>query len=477
MRTRLLCITVLAGVLFISRAGTSRAAITLGSQDEMELSGILQTRITFSTQDREGFTEPQVDAGSLLQHRNLVYVEWRHTLTNIVSYRLRARGLYEGVYDYGPDEYRAVKDEAEDADIYTDLDLWEGYVDVAPGPAFLRVGKQIISWGETDLFPMLDRINPLDNTWGGIFENLDDRRLPIWAARGIYTIGNFGFLQSLAIEGFFNPGFIEQEVSPLSPPGTPYAFPLPASPLPLKVVKPVNGMSGSRWGVRLQGVIGDNYNFSIAHYQTFMDTPATRLLIEPSGPVQELRYSHLLITGGSLSFFENLTETIWRFEFAYFWNEPVFIPEINLSGSGKIPEKDIFRYAVAVDKNMWLRWLNRRSMYNFTIQYFGEYILDYEDAIRMAAFKYPSGDFATLDEYEQKITFLTYTNYMSGKLNPQVAVAWDPRGAVMVLPQVTYIWEPLRFTLQYALVAGDNDVSFGFLRDRDQVSLTLGVLF
>jgi hypothetical protein len=477
MKTKSLYLAALAGVLCTALASKSWAAITLGGQDEMELSGIAQTRVTFSTQDREGFTSPQVDSGSLLQHRNLAYVEWRHTLTNRVSYRLKVRGLYEGVYDYGPEEYRDAKDLAEDADIYTDADLWEGYVDVAPGPAFLRVGKQIISWGETDLFPMLDRINPLDNTWGGIFENLDDRRLPIWATRGIYTFGNIGFLQSVALEGFFNPGFIEQEVSPLSPPGTPYAFPLPPAPLPLRIIEPEDGMKGSRWGVRLQGVIGDNYNFSLAHYQTFLDTPATRLVIDPGGPVQELIYSDVLITGGSLSFFEQFTETIWRFELAYHWDEPVFIPEVNLSGTGEIPEKDIFRFAVAVDKNVWIRFLNKRSMYNFTLQYFGEYILDYDDAIRLAAFKFPSGEFAELDEYEQKITFFTYTNYLSGKLNPQVALAWDPRGAVMVLPQVTYIFEPLRFTLQYALVAGENDVSLGFLRDRDQISLTLSVLF
>ncbi len=477
MKTKPLYLAALAGVLLITLASTSWAAITLGSDDEMELSGIVQTRITFSTDDRSGWTSPQVGIGSLLQHRNLVYVEWRHTVTNIVSYRLKVRGLYEGVYDYGPQEYRDVRQLAKDADIYTDFDLWEGYVDVTPGNAFLRVGKQIISWGETDLFPMLDRINPLDNTWGGIFENLDDRRLPLWMVRGIYTLGNIWCIQSVALEGFLNPGFLEQEFAPLSPPGTPYAFPFPPSPFGLRVVEPERDMKASRWGFRLQGVIADNFNFSIAHFQTFLETPATRLLFEASGPVQELIYSDVLITGGSLSFFEGFTETVWRFELAYHWNEPVFIPAINLNGSGEIPEKDIFRFAVAVDKPVWLRLLNKRSMFNFTLQYFGEYILDYEDAIRLAAFKFPSAEFAEIKEFEHKITFLTYTNYLSGKLNPQVALAWDPRGAVMVLPQVTYIWEPLRFTLQYALVAGVNDVSLGFLRDRDQIALTLSVLF
>ena len=482
-------LTGLIVLAFVMGAGpiTCWALTTFGANDDIQLSGKLQSRFTFSTEDREGFTSPQVEAGSLLQQRNLAYLELKQRINQNLSYRLLARGLYEGVYEYGPSEYQQVREQNKEEidDFARDADLWEGYADITLGNTYLRIGKQIISWGETDLFPMLDRINPLDNTYGGIFEDLDDRRIPLWMAKAIYNVGRIGAVQSISLEGFFNPGIIDQQVSPLAPTGTPYAYPFPESTIATRVITPDDSIDNSRWGVRLQGVIGDNFNFSLAHFNTFVDTPAVRLAFDPGMvPVQEMDYKQIQITGGSLSFFEPYTESILRLEVAYHWDEPVFIPEINLDaatalakGHAEIPEKDVLRFAVAVDKNLWIRPLNRTTMFNFTLQYFGEQIMDYDDRIRQAVPVYPDGEFADLREYEQKFVFVCYTSYLNGKLTPQLSAAWDPRGAYLVLPQVTYTYEPWRFTLQYASIGGDKDVSFGFLRDRDQVSLTVSLLF
>jgi len=463
------------------------ALTTFGAHDELQLSGKLETRFTFSTEDREGFTSPQVDAGSLLQHRNLAYVELKHTLSPTLKYRLVGRGLYDGVYEYGPDEYQEVRKANRDEidDFSRDADLWEGYADVNVDNMFWRIGKQIVSWGETDLFPMLDRINPLDNTYGGIFEDLDDRRIPLWMVKGIYDLGGVGAVRSLSLEGFYNPGIIDQTVSPLAPAGTPYAFPVPDSPIATRVIEPEDSIHNSRWGLRLQGVIADNYNFSLAHYQTFVDTPAARLAFDPGMvPVQELVYEKVQITGGSLSFFEPHSESIVRMEVAYHWDEPVFIPEINLDavtamskGRADIPEKDVLRFAVAVDKNVWIRALNKTSMFNFTLQYFGEKIMDYDNRMRQAVAVYPSGDFARIKEYEEKWVFVCYTNYLNGKLAPQISAAYDPAGAYLILPEISYTFEPWRVGLQAAFIDGDKDVSFGFLRDRDQVSLMFTLVF
>ena len=458
----------------------SWAMISLGANDEIEISGKLQTRFTVNTADHRGYTYPQLSAGNLIQHRNIAYVEMKHRLTPDASYRLVGRALYEGIYDYGPDEYKDVRDANPDLidDFKKDFDLWEGYVDITPGKFMFRVGKQIISWGETDLIPMLDKINPLDNTWGGFFEDLDDRRIPLWMLKAIYNFGDVGKIQSLALEGFINPAFADMEIAPSSPFGTPYAFPLPASSIEVRTIEPGNSMDDSRWGFRLQGVFADNYNWSLAHYRTYNDLPAARLVLDPDFvPVQELVYPLQTITGGSISFYSDLVQSVFRLEFAYHWDEPMFIPAQNLGVPSNIPEFDVLRFALAIDKNFWIRSLNRNSMFNFTLQYSGEYIKDYDDDIRMAALDYPSGDWAELKEYEQDIVFLCYTNYMSGKINPQIQGAWDPRGAILVMPQVTFIRDPWRMTVQYAFVDGKDDVSYGFYKDRDQFSLTFSFLF
>ena len=44
--------------------------------------------------------------------------------------------------------------------------LNEAYVTYSPGNFFLRVGKQIVGWGETDGFRLMDQINPVDNRRG-----------------------------------------------------------------------------------------------------------------------------------------------------------------------------------------------------------------------------------------------------------------------------------------------------------------------
>ncbi len=94
------------------------------------------------------------------------------------------------------------------------------------GPAFIRIGRQNLAWGETDIFRLLDQINPLDNTFGGPFEDLDDRRIPLWMLRGSYNLGSVGPVASLTMEGFWVPGSMDAKVGPWAPWGTPYEVPL-----------------------------------------------------------------------------------------------------------------------------------------------------------------------------------------------------------------------------------------------------------
>ena len=50
--------------------------------------------------------------------------------------------------------------------------LFEWYVNFIKGPLFIRIGRQNLSWGETDGFRLLDQINPLDNNFGGFLTSL-----------------------------------------------------------------------------------------------------------------------------------------------------------------------------------------------------------------------------------------------------------------------------------------------------------------
>jgi len=477
----------------------SANAFYLDDERNVELKGKIQSRVSFRTEESEGYTYPHTNVGNMVQQRNLVLIELNHVLskptdtTPDLKYHILGRLLYEGVYDYGPQGYKDLRQESmtqygdgPNIDKFKkDADIWEAYADYSKGRGFLRVGRQNLSWGETDIFQLLDRINPIDNTFGGSFEDLDDRRIPIWMARGTYNLGQIGPISTVTVEGFFNPGFADQKVAPVAPYGTPYAYPMPLQP-PTFVHEPERTMSNSRTGVRIQGVVSENFNFSLAHYKTIVDTPTPVVTFAPMVPgfvTQDMYYSTEQVTGGSVSFFEPHIEAIIRAELAYFWGEPVFIPEVNapmLFGqmrTGTIPTKDVIRYMVGLDKNFWFRPLNARSMFNAYLQYFAEYFPTYDDRQRMPLQRYPSGDLISQVRYDQKITLVLSNTWLEGTLNPQLAIAYDPRGAVMFIPSVEYQFDPWRLKVAYYRIDGDNDVSLGVLRDRDQVSCQLTLIF
>ena len=262
----------------------------------LEVIGKVQSRASMRLQDSDGFTQPiDIHVGDLVQWRNLAMIEINHDLKQLTreldilyplkalkikaKYHLVGRFMYEAVYDVGPQPFQDVRDQdKENIDNFKQAyDLWEAYVDLSRGPVFIRIGRQNLAWGETDVFRLLDGINPLDNTFGGVFEDLDDRRIPLWMLRGSYNFGRVGPVSALTVEGFWVPGNLDVRVAPVSPVGTAYSAPQPETPIPTFVITPGKTMSNSRWGVRVMGLLADNFNVSVGHYQSYLDIPALRL--------------------------------------------------------------------------------------------------------------------------------------------------------------------------------------------------------
>src|SRR2546425_541100 len=85
------------------------------------------------------------------------------------------------------------------------LQLFEWYFNITKGPLFLRIGRQNLSWGETDGFRLLDQINPLDNSFGGFLTSLDERRVPLNMLRAQWSFGTVGPISDLTLEAFVAP--------------------------------------------------------------------------------------------------------------------------------------------------------------------------------------------------------------------------------------------------------------------------------
>jgi len=512
--TKRTVLSALSGLLVVLLLAQAAQAVVIDDKRTLEFTAKLQSRVSLRLQDSQGFTEPKISVGDMVQWRNIAYLEVQHDLKDLMGsidflkplerwglelkYRIVGRFMYEAVYMVGPQVLQDVREQnkADIDDFMQSYDLWECYADIAKGPAFFRIGRQNLSWGETDVFRLLDVINPLDNTYGGIFEDLDDRRIPLWMLRGSYNFGNVGPASSLTLEGFWVPGSWDARVAPIAPSGTPYAVPLAPAPLPILVETPGKTMSSSRWGARLQGVLLDSVNLSVGHYQSYLDLPSTLLNVEDTGGLLpeyslEIYYDQVQVTGGAANWWESHLDVVVRAEVAWFWEESVFIPEENtplvptglpipglevLPAQGHKTEKDILRWMIGFDKNLWIRKLNKTQTFFLSMQYFGQWIPNYDDRIKQAVPIYPDdSNYASVKEVEGTFTFLMNTTYFSGQLSPQVVVAYDARGAWMFQPQLGFLREPFRFLVQYSGIYG-TFTNFGFFRDRDQISFVISYL-
>src|SRR5262249_53520794 len=169
-------------------------------------------------------------AGELSQWRNFYNPEFDADLTDFMrwaaadAFKFRAAwwGFYDGIYDFMDSEwndhrrsYMARVAETDRPSLYStgaqpfsrfppfndhnknprnvyaeQNRINELYLDYTHGPLFVRVGKQAISWGESDTIALLDVSNPFDLTLGapGFFEDTDEARIPLWTGRVTYKL-------------------------------------------------------------------------------------------------------------------------------------------------------------------------------------------------------------------------------------------------------------------------------------------------
>ena len=398
-------------------------AFFLDAAHDFELRARAYTEGALAAEHSAPQTVPSRAPLQLISHRTFVNPELEGKLApylppglDDVSFRLALWGFYDGVYDYGTGQYDRARqslkarftegrtdtapvtrtDELRDTrKIYTyqpdpvlgrdndpgdvaDLPLRinEAYVNLARGPLFLRIGRQAISWGESDTIALLDQSNPFNLTLGlpGIFQDIDEARIPLWTLRGTYSLfHDWGPLSGGFLDAYLVPGSIDTTVSqtPIptasaySPPETDpqqfvdafTAFIPPAvrnvlikSALGgLQFVQydhlPARTMSNSRYGARLGAIVDRDYTTSLWFYRTIAQTPVPRflpldlsrapLIVGPSGKgpsqlITETVHGLTTVFGSAVSFYSAPVNGIIRGEVEYFLDEPAFIPSENI---------------------------------------------------------------------------------------------------------------------------------------------------
>jgi hypothetical protein len=344
---------------------------------------------------------------------------------------------------------------------------------------------------------LLDMIEPLDNRFGfPLVEDLDDRRIPLWMTRSTLSLGTWGPASNLTLEGYWVPGSIDNQESPVPRTGNPFGPPVP--PGPADIIIPDKKLSNSRGGGRILTTLWETATVSLAHYVTFSDIPSARLEVRSLNPAPDtpllLEFYQQQVTGISATMALPFDPyTIVRTEAANFWDERVFIPGQSanageliprfLAGDGSpvrgaLPTRNVVRWVVGVDRNVWLRWLNPENTFLLSAQYFHTHIVDYDDDITSplvdhidfpAAPGPPQAHFLRRKNDEITLTYLVSTLLWHGRITPQVFGAYETRGANAIVPGVTYQFGTnVQIALKYAVLFG-KFAGLGVFRDRDQL--------
>ncbi len=476
------------------------ADVTFG---DLSLSGNLQTQ--------QIFRHPDVDKWSIIQQRNVARLrleyDWikdgqafgRFSLPWIRRAHLVGlyRGVYDSVYDFQPGPRQEVfpyKGAARRDGKLSDLSpgaaralrfesiFREAYSDIefAEIPLTLRLGRQMIVWGESDNLRMLDRTNALDTTWhsGGLgMEPWDDLRIPYWTIKGSYSFGTIGPLIDSFLETYWVPGQwkpVKIGFLPGRPWGAPSTNFLAGSPTGgnFKLLNGTvlgrhghyadnpggNSQVGIRFGATTpQGLtVTLNYLYQRIAQDDGMDTTSLRgqnlcrlgavpcasaftqaaqntLSLERGVLPAEAYYPYVHTVGISASYADsNYTEGVWRMETIYEFGKPfadkrkpILILDANnvLQPSGLLGVKksDAWQAFVGFDRPTWIRILNRRTTFFVTTQLFWQYI--------PAGTSRFQGQISPKDKvrnWEAVGTIAASTVYLRGTLYPSAFFVLDP---------------------------------------------------
>jgi len=469
----------------------------------LSLSGNVQTQ--------QILRHPEPDKWSIVQQRNVVRVRLEYDwlkegqafgfLTLPWIERAHFGGLYrvayDSIYDFRPGPrqeafpYRGqtrrdgkLSDLSQGAAHALRLEsiFREAYSDIefADIPLTLRLGRQMVVWGESDNLRMLDRTNALDTTWhgGGLGqETWDDLRIPYWTIKGLYSFGKLGSFSDVFLETYWIPGhWVPAKFGFL--PGRPWSSPTPnpfaGSPTGGNF-KLLNGTvlgrhgdysqspgDNSQVGLRVGATTSQGLTLTLNYlYQRIaqddgMNTTALRgqnqcllgtpecpsisdvasrntLLVERGILPAEAYYPYVHTLGISASYADDAyTEGIWRMETVYEFGKPFADkrkPILILDESGApvpsgllgVKKSDAWQAFIGFDRPTWIRALNRRTTFFLTTQLFWQYIPEGTSRFQ--------GQLAPTDKvrnWEMVGTIAASTVYLKGTLFPIAFLVIDP---------------------------------------------------
>ncbi len=184
------------------------------------------------------------------------------------------------------------QDEGEIKEAYLDIEMFDSQL-------WLRLGKQAVVWGKTELFRNQDQWNPQDLALASL-PSLEESRIGLWMARGIWHFWEVGPLEDLRAELVLT--FDDFEPTDIGRCGEPYT-PNPACNKTLGLF--IHGLTGlglagetrppdpwdSSKGIEVGGRLEwrwDRFSFALSDYWGYTDLPYQETLFRYSRNVDPI---------------------------------------------------------------------------------------------------------------------------------------------------------------------------------------------
>lgn len=433
---------------------------------------------SFTLMQHRFFVDPQLQISAKEYFERIPVLDQVTPYLDTLRFFINPRFEYDGVYDYGPDTYRdKLHPRRQEGNR---LSFYEVYGDTSllNGTLNIRVGRQNLSWGETDGFRLLDQINPLDGGFGGFQIALDERRRPLSMMRVTYGLGldvPEWNLYSTTLEFFVAPdkrlpdfaigngdgrgipnhpwramraGLTASSVAPTFAASREQCardLGLPDGELcglTSQLDRPDLKIGDMRWGARLLWTLSD-ISYSLAYQKTIHAIPLANLQAwnksNPNDPYSGGRtplrlsssYPSIHVVGASASgpvstfpvpVLRDLTYTIFRTEIAGFLNTPDYRESTNMALGKTIPRRNSINGVLAFDHAHWIRSLNRSNVFNFSVQQFYSNRLGSNEGLRsqfhVCDFRCrPQDKLANPDHESLLTTFSVNSTFSSSYLN------------------------------------------------------------
>lgn len=404
-----------------------------------------------------------------------------------------SRGCIDDYLDFDKEELAA-------PEIFSDRADWirELYVDFTlpmsgDNEINFRVGKQQVIWGRTDLFRVLDVLNPVDYSRHNIYDELEDIRIPMWMMKSDFRFGATGPFDDFNIQLVWN--FDKFRPNNLGQCGSPYvildagcffrgmhnlwenggtvsnfangvlATNFGPETIGIRDIDlPSWSLSNTQVGIKMEGVIGD-FGWSLNALTYRSQLPSLRAghipVVNPftGGPAAvrdyliafDIAFPRVNLLGGSIDYYSQAIDTVFRIEVAYTEGEEF----ANSLERRLFSESDVLRFVIGADKNIFIRPLNKTRAFLFSAQIFGQHLLDHEtEQATLGVVGMPDW------KVNHIATLLIKGWWMNDRLSPQIIMAHDFRaGATVVAPSVDWLisdnWQ-LIFGANYKTGGGDH---------------------